>query len=260
VQLVRYLEEIFKGNLGLSLRYQNAPVLSLVLARLPATLLLMGFAFTFSSFAGIFLGVISARKPYSLLDNITTALGVMGFSIPVFWLAQMLLFAFALDLRLFPPSGIISLRAEPQNPFEYCYQILYHIALPAAALSTYYVALIARLTRAKMLEVIKEDYIITARSKGISERLVLFRHALRNAILPVFTLIGYNISRALIGTVVVERVFAWPGVGSLIFEAILARDYPLIMGTFIFVSVFLVIVNLVVDFSYGFLDPRVRYR
>jgi peptide/nickel transport system permease protein len=259
IQLIKYFANIFQGNLGFSMRY-SAPVLSIFLARLPATLLLMFSAIFFSSFVGIFLGTLSARRSYSLWDNAISTLGVVGFSIPVFWLAQILLYAFAVYLRLFPSSGIVSLKAMPQNALEYVLQVLHHITLPGVALGAYYLALVTRLTRAKMLEVLKEDYIVTAKSKGISERSVLFRHALGNAILPVYTLIGWNIGRAVISTVLIERVFAWPGLGSLIYDAISGRDYPLIMGSFIIVGVFLIIVNLVVDVSYGFLDPRVRYQ
>jgi peptide/nickel transport system permease protein len=258
VQLFRYLAQVATGNLGYSFR-SNAPVVDLILDRLPATLLLTGSQLFFAVVLGVALGVLSARRPNSLLDNSITVLSLASFAIPVFWLGQLLILGFGYHLDWFPIQGMINLRAG-YTGFDYVLDVAYHMVLPVLTLTLYHVALILRLTRGSMLEVIGQEYIKVARAKGLSENAVLVKHALRNALLPVVTVIGLEFRTLIAGAVLTETVFAWPGLGRLTFDAIHARDYPLLMGMFIFVSLLVVIGNLITDLFYSMLDPRIRYQ
>jgi len=186
-----------------------------------------------------------------------TLVSVIGYALPVFWLGQMLMLIFSMKLGLFPAQGMLSLRYD-LTLTEKVLDIAHHLVLPALTLAFFNLALIARLTRANMLQVLRLEYIIFARSKGISERAVVYRHALRNAVLPVVTVIGLNIKTLITGAVLTETVFAWPGLGRLTFDAIHARDYPVLMAMFVFVGVLVVIANLLTDIVYAWLDPRIR--
>lgn len=258
VQLVAYLTKILQLDLGYSFRFRE-PVLSLILSRMPATLLLMGTAIVFSSAAGIVLGVLAARRPYSFGDQAITFVSLAGYSMPVFWLGQLALILFALHLAWFPTQGMVSLRA-PSSGWGRVADIAHHLVLPAATYSVYHLALIYRLTRVKMQEALALDFITTARAKGASERSVVFGHALRNAILPVVTVIGLNFGFMLAGSVLTETVFAWPGMGRLLYEAIGARDYPILMGLFTVLSMMVIGANILTDIVYALVDPRVTYR
>lgn len=178
---------------------------------------------------------------------------------PVFWLGQMLMLTFAVKLDWFPVQGMQSLRFE-MTPWERALDIAHHLVLPAVTLAFFNLALIARLTRANMLQVLRLEYITFARSKGLPERAVVFRHALRNAVLPVVTIIGLNVKTLIAGAVLTETVFAWPGLGRLTYDAILSRDYPVLMGMFILVGITVVIANIITDVTYAYLDPRIRHR
>jgi peptide/nickel transport system permease protein len=256
-QLLIYLGNVAQGDFGYSF-VSRQPVLEVILARLPATLLLMITQYVLAIAAGLMLGVISARRQGSTLDTAVTMVSVVGYAMPVFWLGQMLMLIFANKLGWFPAQGMLSLRYD-MGPFATALDIAHHLVLPAVTLAFFNLALIARLTRANMLQVLRLEYVIFARSKGLPERAVVYRHALRNAVLPVVTVIGMNIKTLITGAVLTETVFAWPGLGRLTYDAIYARDYPVLMAMFIFVGLLVVIANLITDIAYAALDPRIRF-
>jgi peptide/nickel transport system permease protein len=256
-QLLIYFSNVIRGDFGYSY-VAREPVLDVVLARLPATLLLTVTQYILAIVAGIGLGVISARRKSWMADTTTTLISVVGYAVPVFWRGQMLVLGFAFKLGLFPSQGMYSLRYN-MSPLETAIDVAWHLVLPCITLAFFNLALIARLTRANMLQTLRLEYLMFARSKGISERAVLYRHALRNAILPVVTIIGINIKTLITGAVLTETVFAWPGIGRLTYEALTARDYPVLMAMFVFVGILVVIANLITDLAYAYLDPRIRY-
>jgi peptide/nickel transport system permease protein len=256
-QLLIYLADILTGNFGYSF-ISRAPVVDVILQRLPATLLLMISQYVLAIAAGILLGVTSARRQGSALDTGVTLLSVVGYAVPVFWLGQMLMLVFANKLGLFPAQGMLSLRYD-LGPGAKALDIAHHLVLPALTLAFFNLALIARLTRSSMLQVLRLEYVMFARSKGLSERTVVYKHALRNAVLPVVTIIGMNLRTIIAGAVLTETVFAWPGLGRLTFDAIYTRDYPVLMAMFILVGMVVVVANLLTDLAYAYLDPRIRY-
>lgn len=258
IQLWRYVSRILVLDMGYSLRFRE-PVFGLIMSRLPATLLLMGTALVVSSIAGILLGVAAARRPYSAVDHTATFVALAGYSMPVFWLGQLLLIVFSLHLNLFPTQGMYSLRA-PSEGWGRILDVAHHLVLPALTYSVYHLALIYRLMRVKMQETLGMDYVTTARAKGVTEVRVVYVHALRNAILPVVTVIGLNFGFMLAGSVLTETVFAWPGMGRLLYEGIQGRDYPVLMGLFTCLSVMVIVVNIITDLVYAVIDPRVVYR
>jgi peptide/nickel transport system permease protein len=257
-QLLIYITSFMSGDLGYSF-FWNQPVLDLILERLPATLLLMLSSIIIGTGIGILLGVYSANRPHSLLDYSLTTISLAGYSIPRFWLALVVLLVFGLWLDLFPISGMTSVGSEISG-LGYITDVLWHAILPILALSTRFTALITRLVRTSMLEALSQDFIITAKSKGLKQNVVLFKHALRNALLPVITVVGMNFGFMFSGSVLVETVFSWPGLGRLLYDAFYTRDYPVIMGMFVFVSIIVIIVNLITDITYSFVDPRIRYK
>jgi len=258
VQFWTYVGKVVQFDLGYSLRFRQ-DVLNLILERMPATFLLMGTALVISSVLGTLLGVIAARNPAGLLDNATTLIAIGGFSMPVFWLGQILLLVFALQLQLFPVQGMVSLRA-PSEGFDRVLDIAHHLVLPALTYSVYHLTLIFRLTRVKMQETMDQDFIVTARAKGLTEGRVVYVHGLRNALLPIVTIIGLNFGFMLAGSVLTETVFAWPGMGRLMFEGINARDYPLLLGLFTVISLMVIAANVITDIAYAMIDPRVVFR
>lgn len=256
VQLFIYIRNILKGDFGYSFSFKQ-PVLHVILDRVPATLLLMIVTILFSTLLGVILGVVSSRRQYSKTDNLVTLISLIGYSIPVFWLGQILLIGLSLKVPLFPAQGMESLR-ETYTGIAYVVDVLHHLVLPAFALGLSYLAINTRFTRASMLEVLGQDYVRTARAKGLSERKVIYKHALRNALLPLVTLTGLNFGFLLAGAVLTETVFAWPGLGRLMYDSIYTRDYPVLMGMFIFISAMVIVVNLITDIFYSVLDPRIR--
>jgi ABC-type dipeptide/oligopeptide/nickel transport system permease component len=257
-QLLIYLGNLAQGDFGYSF-VSRQPVIEVILARLPATLLLMISQYVLAIAAGLMLGVISARRQGGALDTAVTMISVVGYAMPVFWLGQMLMLIFANKLGWFPAQGMLSLRYD-LGPFAKALDIAHHLVLPAITLAFFNLALIARLTRANMLQVLRLEYVVFARSKGLGERTVVYKHALRNAVLPVVTIIGMNFKTLITGAVLTETVFAWPGLGRLTYDAIYARDYPVLMAMFIFVGLLVVIANLITDIAYASLDPRIRFR
>jgi peptide/nickel transport system permease protein len=252
--LIRFGEwawQILHGDLGTSI-FTNLPVTTLIAQRFEPTLSLMAITLIFAVAVAVPIGVLAAWKAGTFIDRLIMAFAVLGFSVPVFVIAYLLAFVFALELQWLPVQGYTPL-SEGLWPW------LQNLILPATALGCVYIALIARVTRAAMLEVLQQDYIRTARAKGIGQRGVLFLHALKNASVPIVTVIGIGIALLIGGAVVTESVFAIPGLGRLTVDAILRRDYPLIQGLVLLFSFVYVLVNLMIDLSYTLLDPRIRY-
>ena len=241
-QFARYLGNAAHGDLGMSLR-MNRPVISLILERLPATLKLTLAALALAVLVAVPAGIASAVKRGTVVDRLAMAGAVAGQAVPIFWLALLLIALFGVRLRWLPVYGSGSLA---------------HFVLPAVSLSTIIMGRLARLVRSSMLEVLGQDYVRTARAKGLSESRVLAVHALKNASVPIVTLLGLQFAQLLGGAVVTETIFAWPGIGRLVVEAIFNRDFPVVQGVVLVVSLIFVAVNVLVDLSYAALDPRIR--
>jgi peptide/nickel transport system permease protein len=246
VQLVKYMKGILAGELGTSI-HTSEDVSAMIARRFPASFILAISALIIAASIAIPIGIISALKRNSKIDYASMVGAQLGISMPGFWLGIMLILLLSLYLDILPPGG----RGEPPD--------LYHLILPAFVLSMPFMAMTARLTRSCMLEVLRENYIMAARSRGFSEYRVILKHALRNAMIPVITNLGLQLSRLLGGTVVIEVVFRWPGMGGLAFDAIMERDYPVVMGVVLLVAVLFIFINLLVDLSYTFFDPRISY-
>src|SRR6266496_3615953 len=257
-QLGRYIVNVARGDFGYSFAYRQ-PVFQVILSRVPATLLLSLSGLVLATLLGLWLGALSARNAETPLDHLISAGTLVGYSMPAFWLGQVLLIVFAAGLGLFPVQGMTTARGGWTGAW-YWLDILWHLVLPAVTLGLLQLALVTRLTRSGLLEVLDEDYVRTARAKGLGPRAVLYRHALRNALLPVVTVVGGHIGTLLAGAVLTEIIFAWPGLGRLLYDATLSRDYPLLMAIFLVVSASVVMVNLLTDLTYSALDPRVRFR
>jgi peptide/nickel transport system permease protein len=257
-QLVTYLAAVARGDLGYSYS-QGQPVMRIIMARVPTTLLLMLTAFAISTTAGIGLGLLAARRPHSVVDASVTAISLIGHAIPVFWLAQMLIFALAVQLGWFPVHGLVSPRARFTG-WRLALDMAHHLVLPATALAVHHLAIISRLTRAGVLEALAQPYALAARAKGLTGRRVVLRHALRNALLPIVTVLGGQVGFMFAGAVLTESVFAWPGLGRLLLEATYARDYPILLGMFMLISAAVLLANLVTDLVYAGLDPRIHLR
>jgi peptide/nickel transport system permease protein len=243
VQYGDYLWRLLQGDLGQSVR-SRLPVTQEILSRFPATLLLTVAGMGFAIVLGMGLGVLSAVRRRTWVDYLAVVVALMGVSIPVFWSGLILMIIFSLQLGWLPASGTGSWR---------------HLILPAFTIGFSSAAFIARITRSSMIEVLRQDYVRTAHAKGLTRRRVELRHALRNALLPVVTVVGLQFGGLLGGAVLTETVFAWPGIGRMLVDAIRARDLPLVQGTVLFVAVLFIFINLLVDISYAYLNPRIRY-
>ena len=294
VQFGRYMVNLAQGDFGESIQYKR-PVLDIIAERLPMTIELTIFSMLFSSIVGVLMGIVSALRRNSAVDVGTMVLANIGLSMPVFWLGLLLAYVFALLLKgtplYIPPSGRLSntislvplatiwqlkdltgpskffltfisnstiLNSLLTHNFTMLKDALWHLILPSLAVGTISLAVIARMTRSSLLEVLGQDYIRTARAKGVIERVVISKHALRNAFIPIVTIIGLQISGLLTGAVLTETVFVLPGMGTAMVNAILARDYPIIQGFTIIIALIFVFSNLIVDVSYAYLDPRIR--
>jgi len=251
IQFVTWVWHLLHGDLGISI-FTNLPVSKLIAQRVEPTVTLTISTLIISIAAAIPMGVLAAWRAGSWIDRLVMVFAVIGFSVPSFVLAYLLIYVFAISTDLLPVQGFVSIR-DGVRPF------LSHIAMPSLALGLIFAALIARMTRASMLDVLAQDYIRTAQAKGLSNDRVLIGHALRNAAVPIATIIGVSFALLISGVVVTETVFAIPGLGRLTVDAILRRDYPIIQGIILVFSAAYVLVNLLVDLSYTFLDPRIRY-
>ena len=251
IQFVTWVWALLHGDLGISI-FTNLPVSKLVAQRVEPTIALTISTLIISVLAAIPMGVLAAWKAGSWIDRLVMVFAVIGFSVPVFVLAYLLIYVFAISTDLLPVQGFVSIR-DGLLPF------LSHITMPSLALAIVYIALIARMTRASMLDVLAQDYIRTAHAKGLANDKVLVGHALKNAAIPIVTIIGIGVALLISGVVVTETVFAIPGLGRLTVDAILRRDYPIIQGIILIFSAAYVLINLIVDLSYTFLDPRIRY-
>jgi peptide/nickel transport system permease protein len=257
IQFFLYLRQLLHGDLGFS-AINRKPVLELILERIPATVVLMSAAFVYSVVVGGLWGVVSAVKARTHIDYWGTIVSLFGYSMPTFWLGLILILVFSLHLGWFPTMGMVTLGRELSG-LSALVDVLHHLVLPTITLGAYYLAIYARLIRSSMLEVLGQEFITTAWSKGLSGRAVYYKHALQNALLPVITIAGLQIGFMFTGAVLTETIFAWPGMGGLTYQAILQRDYALLMGLFLMVSVCVILMNLVTDLVYTVVDPRIRY-
>lgn len=255
-QFLAYVGQILRFDLGFSFRH-NMPVADLILGRLPATLLLIGTSVLIAVLLGLLFGALAARHRHGLFDQMVAVFSSVVFATPVFWVGLMAIVLFAVHLRWLPIGGMTTIGASP-GPLGIVGDVAWHLILPAVTLGLNYVALYARVTRTAMLEVYDLDFVRTARAKGISEARVTIRHVLRNALLPIVTLSGLQLGSMLGGAVVVETVFAWPGLGRLAFEAVNDRDLNLLLSLFLCSSLLVIVMSLVVDLLYAALDPRIE--
>jgi peptide/nickel transport system permease protein len=257
-QYIKWIGNILKGDLGESFRYHR-PVTALLAERIPYTLQLAVLALLIDALLGIALGILSAVKQYSAVDKTVTLGSLIVYSIPGFWLALMLVLVFAVNLGWFPTSQTRSLDYELLSWGGKLLDRLWHLVLPVFVLGVASAAGTARYMRNQLLEVLSEEYILAARARGLKERTVILKHALRNALIPIITIYGLSLPFLLGGAVLIEKVFAWPGMGLLAVDAIGARDYPIILATSMIAAVLVVLGNLLADLTYALVDPRVSY-
>jgi peptide/nickel transport system permease protein len=271
VQYGLFLKNALRGDLGDSI-VTGRPVTTELLVRLPATLELTAFAMLVAILVGVPVGVIAAVRQYSALDKTTSVLALTGISMPIFWLAMILVVIFGVNLELLPfpgrlgpttaitsITGLVLVDSLLTFNFAGFWDGLLHLIMPALALATIPMAVIMRMTRSSMLEVLNEDYVRTARAKGVAPRRVVFKHALRNALLPTITVIGLQTGLLMGGAIITETIFSWPGIGLYAYQSVSSRDYASIQGVVLYGALLFVLINLVVDVLYAILDPRVRY-
>ncbi len=258
IQYVKWLGALAQGELGVSFKHHR-PVAEILAETLPNTLLLTGLALLFDLGLGVFLGVLAARHQYSRVDHGTSLLALFLYSMPGFWLGLMLIILFALKLGWLPASQMESVDAEFLPFFPRMLDRAAHLVMPVFVLGIASAASVARYMRSSLLDVIRQDFVRTARAKGLSERRVVYGHALRNALLPIITLLGLYIPFLISGAVVTETIFAWPGMGRLTIDAIFSRDYPVVMAANLLAGVMVVFGNLFADVLYGIADPRIRF-
>ncbi|MFO8192429.1 MAG: ABC transporter permease [Bacillota bacterium] len=271
IQYWQWFSSALHGDFGISIR-SNQPVMEEILTRLPATIELTVVALMIAVFFGIYFGVSAARYRNTLIDQSLIGFSLLGVSIPIFWLGMMLIYLFAVMLGWLPVSGRLSMgTAIPTYTGLYLLDSLIagqigsfidsvrHLLMPAVSLATVSLALVVRVTRSSMLDVLSEDYIRTARAKGMQERKVVYTHALKNAMIPVVTVIGLQLAKLMGGAILTETVFSWPGIGRLLVTAINVRDYPVVQGVVFFVAFAFIAINIIVDLIYAYLDPRIRY-
>lgn len=253
VQYVRWLKTTLSGNLGYSVR-SGQPVSEMLAIALPNTLILTGAAFIISLLLAIPIGVISATRQYSLVDYGVTSFAFFGISLPSFFFALCMVYLFAVKWPIFPMNGITTPGQEKS-----IWDLLYHLCLPALTLGLRDMASYMRFTRSSMLEVLRQDYIRTARAKGLAERLVIYKHALRNSLIPIITLLGFSLPGLFGGAIIMESIFSWPGMGLLSFKAVGTRDYSVLMTTNMLFAFLIILGSLVADVLYAIADPRIRY-
>lgn len=270
-QYLRYLGRLARADLGNSI-HRRVPIAQELRSRFPATMELALFSMILAILVGVPVGIVSAARRASAVDSVTMVGALIGVSMPIFWLGLMEIMLFAVILQWLPSGGRLSHATDVRSitnmvvidsiltgNVEALTDALKHLVMPTIALATIPMAIIARMTRSSMLEVLREDYIRTAHAKGLREVVVLSRHALKNAFLPVITIIGIQTSSLMAGAVLTETIFSWPGVGKWVYDAILGRDYPIVQSGTLLITIVIVLVNLIVDLSYAFLDPRIHY-
>ncbi|MBV9826472.1 MAG: ABC transporter permease [Alphaproteobacteria bacterium] len=255
-QFLTFVGKAAQGDFGTSI-YYNKPVFQVIWDRAPATFLLTGSAILLATFLGVLLGVAAARRAPGKLDTLITGGSLIGYSVPGFWIGQLLVLLFAVELGWVPTGGMISARSH-YTGFAYLADLGRHMALPVFTLTIFMAAMIARFTRAAMVEAFDQDYITVAEAKGVSPGRIVWHHAFRNAVVTVVTVVGLEFGAVLAGALVIEIIFGWPGLGRLFYDAIYRRDFPLLTGSFIFTSIAVVIVNALTDIACAALDPRVR--
>jgi len=243
VQYFDFFVKLFQGDLGRSFN-TGQPVLSAIIERFPATLILTAASMFFAIIIAVPIGIITAAKRNTVIDNLGMIFSLIGVSMPAFWLGPILILIFSVKFGILPVSGSGSIK---------------HLLLPSFSLGFALAAIISRMTRASMIEVLNQDYIRTARAIGVSEKIILLKHALRNAIIPVVTIVGLQFGALLGGVIIIEIIFSWPGIGQLLIPAIMRRDYPLVQGCILFIAVVYIFVNLFVDIIYAYIDPRIKY-
>lgn len=258
VQYWDWLTTILRGNLGNSF-LTGQPVIQELGSRLPATLELMGAGMGMALLVGLLLGVIAGARQYSITDYAVTVLSYLGISMPVFWFGLIVQELLGVQLHLFPVFGIASADTTGFDQFQLVLDRLTHVISPALVLSLAYMANWSRYLRSSMLETVRQDYIRTARAKGLSPRVVFFRHALRNALIPFVTVVALNLPELVGGATITETIFAWPGIGQFFFGSLTGRDFPVLLGILLMVSVAVITFNLLADVIYGLLDPRISY-
>ncbi|PRX16655.1 peptide/nickel transport system permease protein [Orenia metallireducens] len=270
-QYLRFMKDLLKGDLGRSV-FSNEKITTELFERYPATIELTIASMLVAVLVGVPVGIISATKKYSIIDYLTMTGALVGVSMPIFWLGLMVIWLFAFKLGWFPPSARLSVGVDLHNITNFYVldsiltgnwialkDSLYHLILPSFSLATIPMAIIARMTRSSMLEVLSKDYIKTAYAKGLSQKVVIYKHALRNALIPIVTVIGLQFGLLLGGAVLTETIFSWPGVGKYSVTAILSRDFPAVQGSVLALSTTFVLVNLMVDLLYGIIDPKIHY-
>lgn len=271
IQYLRFISNAVTGDLGRSFRF-GQPVSEVIAMRLPATIELATFSILIATALALPLGVWAGAKPNSWMDNLGTTFGLFGISMPNFWLGIMLILLLAGNFHLLPSAGrsTYGIAGPQETGFYFVDSIMQgnwpalkdaftHVVMPALALGTNMIGILMRVTRSAVLEVMNEEYVVTARAKGLAEQRVLWRHVLRNALIPVITVVGLELGTLLSGSIIVETVFAWPGIGSLLITGLTARDYPLVTGLVLMYTVAFVTINLLIDALYGLIDPRIRY-
>jgi len=253
-----WLGNMLRGELGSSIRLQR-PVVDVLAPMISPTLLLMSLSMVFSVLVGVPAGIISATKQYTIADNSLTVFSLIGISMPSFFFGLLLLRYFSVELQWFPLFGMRDALYKPPNAFANALHVLHHMVLPVIVLGMGGVATFMRYTRSSMLEVIKSDYIRTARAKGLTEKVVIYRHALRNAMIPIITLLGFWIPSLLSGAVITESIFALPGIGRTAVEAVMTRDYPIILSISTMMAILTLLSTLIADILYAAADPRIKY-
>lgn len=254
IQYVKWLTAMLQGDMGYSLIKLGTPVSEMIMNRLPNTLLLMGASTLLTIVVAIPFGIISARRQYSPIDYTVTFASFVGVATPNFWIGLLMIMVFSVNLGWFPSGGVATLNAD----FSVLDR-LQHLFMPMVVLATADMAALTRFSRSSMLEVIRQDYMRTARAKGFSENKVIYKHGLRNGLIPIITIFGLMLPSFFAGSVVVERIFSWPGIGDLLITSVFQRDYPVIMGITMISAVLVVIGNLIADICYAIFDPRIEY-
>jgi len=257
VKYLKWVGRAVRGDLGYSIRYKE-PVIHVISRNLGNTLLLSISALILSVVLAVPLGVISATRKNTFFDNLITVFSFIGLSIPVFFFGMLMIKFLAFDLNLFPISGMASIGQE-MTPLQALIDLLHHMVLPVTVLGMVNMAQLMRYTRSSMLEVIMQDYVRTARAKGLKERVVIYKHALKNALIPVITVVCISIGYLLSGALLTETVFSWPGMGTLVYQSILNRDYPLVTASTLVISLFILLSNLLADIFYAVIDPRIKF-